>query len=298
LRTPYVGKNDLLFKKVFADQRYAHILKGLIQDIYQIQVDSIHIETPYNIETFYELNNKKLAFTEVDVVARLSNKSVITIEMQVQRQKYYLERALYYLVTQYASNYGQPRHYPVEVGDEQQAKYRSLYPVYGLSILDFSLDEQTMSSDSLKHYDFCDLENQNYLKNRKIRPSHLLKLSFFELTRNPPFRQQHLMHWINYFTKGTVEGTAPDYIQDACQIIAYQNLEQEERNMIDIIEKAREDRKSAYAFYKDEGRKEGREEQTNLIAKKLFKEGLSLESIQRITGLTEMELHSLRSNYH
>jgi len=60
------------------------------------------------------------------VVARLNDKSLITIEMQVQPQKYYLERAHYYLVTQYASNYGQPRHYPEDAREAQQVKYSSL----------------------------------------------------------------------------------------------------------------------------------------------------------------------------
>ena len=109
MSSKYVGKNDLLFKKVFADQRYAHILIGFIQDIFEIEVESVQIETPYRIETFYELQKEKtLTFTAVDVVARLTDKSLVTVEMQVSPQKYYAERTVYYVAEKYVSNYGQP----------------------------------------------------------------------------------------------------------------------------------------------------------------------------------------------
>jgi len=286
-----------LFKKVFADQRYAHILIGFIQDVYDIKVESVQIETPYSIDSFNQLDHEKLAFTEVDVVARLSDNSLVTIEMQVQRQKYYTERALYYVANKYVSNYGQERYYQGKTGDSQ-VKYSSLYPVYGLSILDFKHFEKSSSSDALRHFELYDVNNEEYLQNQEGMNQNLLKLSFLELPRTLSEHQRHLKDWIDYFTKGKVASTAPDYIQEACEVIAYQNLGREERKMVDHIEKAREDYKASIAYYKDEGReegkKEGRQEQTLSIAQNMLKEGISLETIQRVTGLKEEELYVLQ----
>ena len=216
----YVGKNDLLFKKVFADQRYAHILIGFIQDIFEIEVESVQIETPYRIETFYELQKEKtLTFTAVDVVARLTDKSLVTIEMQVSPQKYYAERAVYYVAEKYVSNYGQPTHYRGAEGTHSE-KYSSLYPVYGLNILDFILFKDSKSDNPLRHFDVYDRANEEEFPTKNI-----LKFSFLELPRVPAKNQKHLAYWMDYFTTGQVAKTAPAYIQEACEVIAYQNLE-------------------------------------------------------------------------
>jgi len=45
-------EKTIFFKKVFANQQYAHILKGLIQDIYHIQFKSIQIKLPTILRLF------------------------------------------------------------------------------------------------------------------------------------------------------------------------------------------------------------------------------------------------------
>lgn len=284
----YVGKNDLLFKKVFADQRYAHILIGFIQDIFEIEVESVQIETPYRIDTFYELQKeKKLTFTAVDVVARLTDKSLVTIEMQVNPQKFYAERSVYYVSEKYVSNYGQPKYYRGSEGQHSE-KYSSLYPVFGLNILDFVLFKDSKSESPLRHFDVYDVANKEHFPTKNI-----LKFSFLELPRTPKKNQKHLAYWMDYFTKGHVPETAPDYIQEACDVIAYQNLEEGERKMVNAIEKAREDQKATILYYKDEGRAEGLEQGKEEIAKNMLKKGLDHQLIIEITGLDQTILHKL-----
>ncbi|WP_163654649.1 PD-(D/E)XK nuclease family transposase [Listeria sp. PSOL-1] len=104
----WTAKNDLLFKKVFASPKWRHILIGFIQDILNLDVEDVTIDNPYSIETFYKASKEenKLFYTEVDVLARLADGTLVTIEIQVNPQSYFKERALYYLADKYVSNYG------------------------------------------------------------------------------------------------------------------------------------------------------------------------------------------------
>lgn len=120
-----------------------------------------------------------------------------------------------------------------------------------------------------------------------------MKFSFLELPRTPEKNQKHLAYWMDYFTKGYVPETAPDYIQEACDVIAYQNLEEGERKMVNAIEKAREDQKATILYYKDEGRAEGLEQGKEEIATNMLKKGLDHQLIIEITGLDQTILHKL-----
>lgn len=285
---------------MFADQRHEHILIGFIQDIFDIEVESVQIETPYRIDTFYELQKEKqLTFTAVDVVARLTDKSLVTIEMQVNPQKYYAERSVYYVTEKYVSNYGQSKHYRGPEGQHSE-KYSSLYPVFGLNILDFVLFKDSVSEVPLRHFDVYDIENKEYFPTKNI-----LKFSFLELPRTPAKNQKHVAYWMEYFTTGAVPETAPAYIQEACEVIAYQNLEQEERTMVNAIEKAREDQKATILYYKDEGRNEGlkqgleqgleqgEQKKQVEIARSMVREGLDIDLIKRVTGVDHATIQEL-----
>ena len=96
---------DLVFRKVFASPQYSHILMGFINDVLDLGVTKVHVEDTYNIRTFYEENKKpKRGYTQVDVLARLGNGSLVTIEMQVRKRAWFRERALFYLNEAYISN--------------------------------------------------------------------------------------------------------------------------------------------------------------------------------------------------
>ena len=68
------------------------------------------------------------------------------------------------------------------------------------------------------------------------------------------------------------------------------NLSEDERmqRIADLREKAILDEKAIYAKGLDDGIKEAKQE----IAKKLKDEGISIEKIEQITGLTEEEIKS------
>lgn len=68
-------------------------------------------------------------------------------------------------------------------------------------------------------------------------------------------------------------------------IVDYQNLEKEERAIVDATEKAREDLKATIIY----AQKEIREE----IAKKMLKKGLTIKLTHEVTGLYVKEIEKL-----
>ena len=76
---------DIVFKKVFASPENTHILKGFINDILGLDVVEVTVENAYNIKTFYnEQGETGLQYTQVDVLARLREGSLVSVEMQTE----------------------------------------------------------------------------------------------------------------------------------------------------------------------------------------------------------------------
>ncbi|WP_317942703.1 Rpn family recombination-promoting nuclease/putative transposase [Carnobacterium maltaromaticum] len=242
--------NDILFKKVFGSPKYRHILIGFIKDILDLDIEEVMIENPYNIDTFYQATKEKqLLQTEVDVLARLKDQSLVTIEIQLRAQAYFKERALYYAAEKYISNYGREDVATLEK-KKTGAKYSSLYPVYGINILEFTLFKE----DANPLHSFTLYDNHQELHFVDGNNSRLFTLAFLELKKNTTKTQKHLRYWIQYFTGEKVVESAPSYIKEAYQIVDYQNLEREERTMIDAAEKAREDLKATIIYAEREGK--------------------------------------------
>ncbi|MBO0422315.1 hypothetical protein [Enterococcus plantarum] len=107
-----------------------------------------------------------------------------------------------------------------------------------------------------------------------------------ELKKHSGKTQRHLNYWLDYFTIGKVLEDAPEYIKEACYIVEYQNLDKEERAMVDATEKAHEDLKATIIY----AQKESREE----IAKKMLKKGLTIKLIHEVTGLDVKEIEKLK----
>lgn len=282
--------NDILFKKVFGSPKYRHILIGFIKDILDINVEEVTIENPYNIDTYYQTTQEKqLLQTEVDVLARLKDQSLVTIEIQLRAQIYFKERALYYAAEKYISNYGREDVARLEK-KKTGAKYSSLYPVYGINILEFILFKE----DENPHHSFTLYDNNQELYFVDENNRQLFTLAFLELKKHTNKTQKHLRYWIQYFTGEKVAESAPSYIKEAYQIVDYQNLEREERTMIDVTEKAREDLKATIMYAEREGIQKGIHVNQIEIAENMLGKNFTVDLIHEITGLEQKTINSLK----
>jgi predicted transposase/invertase (TIGR01784 family) len=278
--------DDLCFKKAFASPQYPEIPAGLITDLLGLSVEGLDIENPYDIHDFAgRQGDDAQALTVVDVRARLSNQKLVTIEIQCQPQTYFLERALYLACDGFTSNYGRKEHMRQKVSIHG-AKFSSLYPTFGINILDFVLFRS--DDDPLRSFVLYDIDHKETLGK-----DPLLTVSFFELMKDVSEVADNIAHWKRFFKEGTAASDAPSYIKQAVKLVDYRNLSSEERTMINRRELAEEDRKAQLEWAHLDGIEKGIEKgvergiEKGLVetAATALKEGLPPDLIQRITGL-------------
>ena len=273
--------NDLAFKKLFANNQHKEIIKGLIQDFYGITIKSIIIENPYSIDEFNDIIDKKGYFAvEVDSFCTSENNWKFSTEMQLLKRNFYPERSLYYLCGKYNSTYGNTELMRGE------SKYSSLYPTFSINILGYNHFKSDQKA--VRRFTLYDEENQ--------QPFHspgLFTIGFFEL-RKPEFdRYRNLRHWQDLFLSGQISQDAPSYVKTAADMLKTANFSKEEREMINALEKATQDRIAEREYAFEEGIEKGKKENSVQIAKVLYKKGMSSDEIIDITNLTHEEIQSI-----
>lgn len=128
----YLPTNDFIFKKTFSAGGQEDMTKALIEAILDQEFQEVQLANTYSIEK-YKVKEKPET-TEVDLLARDAAGRYVTIEMQVHRKWYFLERVQYYAREAFRKNYG----------DEQTMldrgnRYSSLRQIYSINILDCAL---------------------------------------------------------------------------------------------------------------------------------------------------------------
>ena len=103
----YLPTNDLLFRKLLTSEDSQHILKAFVKDLLGLEFERLMPKQTYHIDSYkisYEEREKmEVKLTEVDILAVAEDESYTTIECQVQAQKYFHERSLFYLGEAYRS---------------------------------------------------------------------------------------------------------------------------------------------------------------------------------------------------
>jgi len=298
--------NDLLFKRCIGNADHPEVAQGLIGDILGIEVGQVVVQNPYSIARYQEdLERQRLGTTAVDVLVRLVDRSQVVIEMQVARQEYFLERALFYTASHFASDYGRS---DLKRGARRgDAKYSSLYPVYNISILDFQQFEA--DADPLHAFSLYDVRHKVYFGPGEAAPGlgGLMSLVFLELGKPKAGAGERIGWMMDFFNGRGLPDEAPGYLKQALKLVDEQNLTREEIEMIDLAERAEEDRKAQIAFARKEGEKRGEKRGEKLgekrgedkkaadVAKAALREGLEPDAIAKITGLDREAIERIKS---
>jgi predicted transposase/invertase (TIGR01784 family) len=278
----YVPTNNLLFLKCFASTENADVLGGFIRDILGIPLAQTTVENPYDVRYVQD----RLSSTTVDVLARLKDESLVTIEMQVQLQRHFAKRALYYMASRYITGYGDKRRMPE--GAASDVLYASLRPIFGINVCDFNLFNDC--PDPLRTFGLFDTT----YKTEFIEP--LFHMSFLQLRKPALKGQESLAHWLSFFKGNEPLDDAPEYIKKAYRTVAYANLSEKEREMIDYAEMSREDAKAQLEYARDEGIAQGRSMESAHIARAALLKGLNINIIRDITGLDAEAIRRLEEN--
>jgi len=310
--------NDLAFKKLFANEEHPEIIQGFLADVLGINVDiaDIVFKNPYSIDSYQErYQSETEAFTETkfretarDVTIAIIDTADVTIEMQLEKPDYFWKRTHYYADELYISNYNQST-------QGKRSRYDSLKPVISLNIINFNIFQ-----DNLPIHTFSYRENSTF---KLLEPAYKT-IGFWELPKSVDSHSK-IDNWQRFLKTGQVPSTAPEYLHAAAKIIKYHNLTDQERVMIDHVQKAIDTslaielRRERKAFERGaatglaEGRNEGLAEgmasglaegmasglaegarlREVEIARQALAQGLSPDMAARLTGLPLKEVQIL-----
>ena len=295
LRDRYI-RFDWAIKRLLRQKANFGVLEGFL---------TVFLNEPIKIVEILENEGNVLAedkFYRVEIKAKNSKGEIIIVEIQNTSELYYLERVLYGVAKAITEH--------INLGNT----YKEVKKVYSISILYFDLGK---GSDYIYvgQNNFVGLHTQDHLvistkeKDTIVRKSPSEIFPTYILVRVNEFNKvakSPLEEWVEYLKNGVIspETQAPG-LQEAREKLKYYSMSDAERyaydehiNAImiqnDVLGNARlEGMEEGRAEGKAEGRAEGRTEEKNNIARKMLANGLSIEQISSITGLTENEIKEL-----
>jgi predicted transposase/invertase (TIGR01784 family) len=143
-------KTDIAFKKIFGNQAHKIILIEFLNELLELEypIEDVKISNSYQPPHLYGLKE-----TTLDIKAKDSAKREFIVEMQVEKDRAFAKRALYYSSKAYSQQL------------DKTEKYHLLKPVIFLGILDFTIFEHQsacsrhliLNSETQSH-DLKDLE--------------------------------------------------------------------------------------------------------------------------------------------
>ena len=231
--------NDLVFKKVFTAKENQDILLGFIQDMTGKTFQDATCLTPYNLY-FKQLKEglkgvqqdrrQAIGFTEVDIRARDKSGQAATIEMQVLPESWFLERSMYYLSETYRQTFDGSKQSRAE-------KYRSIQNTYGINVTHF---DALGDGRAFHYFDFVDRFTGQKISDMRSDVSDLqlcyLNLTSHDFSHIDNEQAQKLKQWQAFFKQQPLNHQAPSYIQKAVEVVNSLSLNQEEREVMNIVE--------------------------------------------------------------
>ncbi len=203
------------------------------------------------------------------------------VEMQKAKQNYFKDRSIFY-----AS-------FPIqEQGNRNEWNYK-LTPVYSVGILDFVFDDHKNEQELLHIVELKDQRCEVFYDKLKFIYIELPKFS-----KTAEGLETHFDKWMYIFTHLSNLQDRPKQLQEKIFRKLFEAAEIAKFNP-----KERVDYEESLKYYRDiknvvdtsraEGFSEGIEQGIEQTAKKMKAEGLDIQQIKRITGLTEEEIEKL-----
>lgn len=251
-------KNDIMFKKMFADENNKDMLIDLIASLMDIPINDIGGVKVLNPEINISIIHEK--FSQLDILVE-ENKNIIDLEMQTVNQKDFLDRVMVYWAKMCA-------------GDVKEGKsYSKLHKNVSISIMDFRKFET--GNDYWSKFMLYDEKHKIYMTDK-------CAFYFFELPKmtekDKPSRKELWLKLINSNNKeelDMMEQYNVPIINKAVDVVKSLSSDPETRELIRIREDAAHQRASLLS----EAREEGRQEIKEQIIKKMKERNMTQEDI-------------------
>ena len=292
--------DDYIFKRVFAYKGNESVLKDFLEALLKIEIRGIKITNPEIIP--YEKGEKRGL---LDIKAEINDGTMIDVELQMKNEKNTEERATEYM--------GKMISEQLQVGDSYQKLKKSI--VIFITNYNF-LNRNSYHSVGRMKFDKT-LKDEYVDMGFKIEDeiaSKYIEVHYIEL---PKFKKKELSRftkldqWMCIFTQNK-EGIMlaekeNKEIKRAINTLDFLSKDPKERERHNSIVMAEYNRLVSEQNFFEDGRKEGKMERKNgtelssgakektiEIAKKMFKEKLLIEMIEKLTGLSKEEIEKLK----
>ena len=299
--------NDYAFKRIFGNEKHPQVLISFLNAVLDFppkqKVVQVEILNPYQAPKIEALKETVLDVRAMDATGRS-----FIVEMQVEPQKVFGKRAMYYAANSYTQQ--------LKKGDD----YEKLNKVYFIGILKFSA-----------------MKSENWLSNHlilnKTTYEHYLEDFEFSFIELPKFKKMEnqlvgIVEKWTYFVKylGRKDDEV-DYKQlfkgepailEALEIAEYHSLNKAEKEIYEYREKKRRDEYEVIRTAEEKGEKrgiekgreeglvegekrgieKGRKEERKKIVLQLYREGMTdIKQLSQITGLTIDEVRGILANH-
>ena len=292
--------DDYIFKRVFAYKGNESVLKDFLEALLKIEIKGIKITNPEIIP--YEKGEKRGL---LDIKAEINDGTILDVEMQMKNERNTEERATEYM--------GKMISEQLQVGDSYQKLKKSI--VIFITNYNF-LNRNSYHSVGRMKFDKT-LKDEYVDMGFKIEDeiaSKYIEVHYIEL---PKFKKKELSRftkldqWMCIFTQNK-EGIMlaekeNKEIKRAINTLDFLSKDPKERERHNSIVMAEYNRLVSEQNFFEDGRKEGKMERKNgtelssgakektiEIAKKMFKEKLPIEMIEKLTGLLKEEIEKLK----
>ncbi|MEI0559316.1 Rpn family recombination-promoting nuclease/putative transposase [Brachyspira intermedia] len=280
--------NDYFVRYLFSDKGSEAILLDFINSIMldsgMKTFRSVEILTPFNYKENYE--DKE---TIADVKCITQNGTVVIIEIQLQGNSRFPERILYY----WASNYSKLL--------KQGEKYDALTPVISINLLNFNLDDNDSIHSCYMIYD---------TNNKRLLTDHL-QIHIIELKK---FKYDSLGYdlncWLKFFTMKDNDNKEVIMSELVKEKPIMEEVQRKYNNFIkDRLMMNEYDKRQAYLYGnqimleeerrlgrvegKEEGIKEGIEQEKYSLARNMKNKNMDLNLISELTGLSIEKIKKL-----
>ena len=288
-------KNDVIFKRIFGKKGNEEILKSFLESMLDVKITDLTLD--HNTEILPETVTGKLA--RVDVLTRLSDGTLVDIEIQSEEGGYKEKRCLQYWSRLYSQ-------------DIQKGKdYLQLNKTICLWIVDASIYDEFKEYESTWKIRETRYGIEGHFEDLEI---HIIELQKFRNTDIiKPSKKEFWLWFIDHTRKDLVDMSIRDVKEvekayeeykkitsDRELMNAIINMDMAEMDNAQRITDARlkgeeEGIKKGEAIGEARGEARGKRENKFEIARKLLNMKMSVEDIIEATGLTKEEVENLKS---
>lgn len=251
-------KLDVIFKRVFGNEKNEKIIAAFISDLLEIPRKSIKKIYINNVELTPKYLEQK--FSRLDLKMDVDGR-IINIELQVNKESFFKERTLFYWSKLYSEE--------LLAGDE----YTELKQTICINIINFNLFE---CEDYHSNFKILESERKELLTDK-------FAIHFFELKKVGKYKKNKRMEdWLNLInaeTEGDLmaiqQSTTIPEVQDTIVMLRHLSADQQVRQEAYYREKLLHDEASALGSAK----REGEEKKEAEIIIRMYKKGKSPEQI-------------------